>query len=302
MITYKAKTASGEIIKSALSPFSFPAGEAHIKREEQRELEPTEIAIIQPDANSIHDDLFQLAMWNDYVTEEGDVNTKRVLILPYVPGARADRGTPFGLHIYTSFINDLDLDQIIVFDPHSPVTEKLLGSYDETLPGGSTLTIVNSDELFDGVHTSLYNFEQYAGIIAPDKGAVKRAHAVANRLEIPLFRAEKKRDEDSGKLSGFTVESLPREGKLLLIDDICDAGGTFLGLADASGLSKERLDLFVSHGVFSRNAETALPEKYGKVFTTNSYNPNRPLGDGNEITNGNFVRFDVIRLLLSKIN
>lgn len=301
MITFKAKTATGEIINSALSPFTFPAGEAHTKREEQRELEPTEIAIIQPNANSIHDDLFQLAMWNDYVLTQKH-QPRRVLILPYVPGARADRGLPFGLHIYKTFINQLDLDQIVVFDPHSPVTEQLLGAYDERLPGGSTLTVVHSDELFDSVHTSLYNFDQYAGVIAPDKGAVKRAQAVADKLDLPLFKAEKKRDESSGKLSGFTVERLPITGKLLLIDDICDAGGTFLGLADASGLIKERLDLFVSHGVFSSIAEFTLPEKFGKVFTTNSYNPTRSIGDGNGVTNGNFVRFDVIRLLLSKIN
>lgn len=299
MITFKAKTATGEIIKSALTPFAFPAGEAHTKREEQRDLEPIEIAIIQPDANSIHNDLFQLAMWNETVVDELGYQTKRILVLPYVPGARADRGTPWGLDVYSSFINRLELDQIIVFDPHSPVTEELLG--DEKWFGASTLTVVHSDELFDGRHTALYNFEQYAGIIAPDKGAVKRAQAVADKLGIPLFKAEKKRDEASGKLSGFTVETLPSDGKLLLIDDICDAGGTFLGLADASGVSKDRLDLFVSHGVFSRNAETALPEKYGKIFTTNSYNPTRQLGDGNGVTNGNFVRFDIIRLLMSQI-
>lgn len=299
MINFKAKTASGEIIKSALSPFNFPAGEAHIKREEQRELEPTEIAIIQPDAESIHDDLFALSMWNETILDEVGYDPKRVLVLPYVPGARADRGTPWGLDVYSSFINRMELDQIIVFDPHSPVTEELLGV--EKWDGSDTLTVVHSDELFDSIHTSLYNFNQYAGIIAPDKGAVVRAQAVADKLDIPLFKAEKKRDEASGKLSGFTVEALPLNGRLLLIDDICDAGGTFLGLADASGVSKERLDLFVSHGVFSRNAETALPEKYGKVFTTNSYNPTRRLGDGNTITNGNFVRFDVIHLLLSKI-
>lgn len=299
MITFKAKTASGEIIKSALSPFTFPAGEAHTKREEQRELEPTEIAIIQPDAESIHDDLFALSMWNETIMDEVSYNHKRVLVLPYVPGARADRGTPWGLDVYSSFINRMELDRIIVFDPHSPVTEELLG--DENLFGGSSLTVVHSDELFDSIHTSLYNFNQYAGIIAPDKGAVARAQAVADKLDIPLFKAEKKRDEESGKLSGFTVERLPLNGRLLLIDDICDAGGTFLGLADASGLSKERLDLFVSHGVFSRNAETALPEKYGKIFSTNSYNPLRKIGNGNGVTNGNFVRFDVIRLLLSKI-
>jgi ribose-phosphate pyrophosphokinase len=171
MITFKAKTASGEIINSALSPFSFPAGEAHIKREEQRELEPTEIAIIQPDANSIHDDLFALAMWDDYLTRENrdlratpEKRSKRVLVLPYMPGARADRGTPFGLSVYADFIRNLELNQIILFDPHSGATG------DELHAAAEELTIVHSDELFDQV-TMRAVLNQYTGIIAPDKGA-----------------------------------------------------------------------------------------------------------------------------------
>lgn len=310
MITFKAKTTDGETINSALSPFTFPAGEAHIKREERRSLEPVEIAIMQPSPDSLHSDLFHLAMWMDYITRsdrENATETRTVLILPYVPGARADRGNPFGLEVYANFINNLFIDQIIIFDPHSQVAPELLS-------GRENLTVVYSDDLFNQLSVRVSVEGKYVGVIAPDKGAVLRAHNVSEVLGVPLFKAEKTRDESTGKLSGFTVEELPEEGKLLLVDDICDGGGTFLGLAEASGLSKDRLDLFVSHGVFSKSACYTLPDAFGTIYTTNSYDPKRHL---NEIEmdydavseswivsadqNLPFVRMDVIRLLLSKI-
>jgi len=292
MITFKAKAPDGEIINSALSPFTFPAGESHIKREERRDLEKIEIAIIQPDADSLHKDLFDLAMWSNALTfGKGYDGPKRVLILPYVPGARADRGTPWGLMVYAEFINDLCLDQIIVFDPHSGVTEELLGD------GIDNLTVVHSDELFDQVHMRAV-INQYTGIIAPDAGAAKRAKAVADLAGIPVFTATKHRDEETGKLSDFRIEGLDPDGFYLFIDDICDRGGTFKGLATATGLPPENLDLFVSHGVFSKDALETLPEFFEYVYTTNSYGPTRNL---NEFNHRVFKRFDVIRLLQSKI-
>lgn len=310
MITYKAKTANGEIINSALSPFSFPAGEAHIKRDDSKELQSTEIAIIQPDDNSIHDDLFHLAMWNEYILNdsyESNADVNRVLVMPYVPGARADRGNPFGLKVYADFINRQYFDQIVIFDPHSQVTPELLR-------GRPNLTVVYSDELF-AAPAILNSLPDYAGVIAPDKGAVLRAQAVARELAVPLFKAEKVRNEATGKLSDFTVEELPAEGKFLIVDDICDGGGTFLGLSDASGLTKERLDLYVSHGVFSKAACYNLPTAFDQIITTDSYAPERHLNEVeleyDRINDGwravsdqhePFVRLDVINLLLSKVD
>lgn len=306
MITFKAKTASGEIIKSALTPFSFPAGEAHTKREEQRDLEPTEIAIIQPDANSMHDDLFALAMWNDYVVQENldlpvEQESKRVLVIPYFPGARADRGQPFGLGVYADFIRGLNLDQIIIFDPHSGMTGDTLHAAAETV------TFVYSDELFNQKHMRAV-LNQYTGIIAPDKGAVKRATAMADLANLPVFTATKHRDESSGKLSGFQIDGLDPEGFYLIVDDICDRGGTFKGLATAAGLEWGRLDLYVSHGVYSSDALDTLGQFFENIFTTNSYAPTRDLvppslaGISAPEEFHGFRRFDVIHLLLSKIN
>jgi ribose-phosphate pyrophosphokinase len=297
MITFKAKDASGEIINSALHEFTFPAGEKHIKQTEGRDLQPVEIAIFQPTPDSIHNDLFTLAMWNNYLHFGKNGNgPKRVLVMPYVPGARADRGEPFGLQVYSEFINDFFLDQIIVFDPHSTVTEELLGD-------GENLTVVYSDELFNQKHMRAVLY-QYRGIIAPDKGAVDRATDVADLVDLPVFTATKNRDEETGKLSNFAIEGLDPDGTYLIIDDICDGGGTFLGLKEASGLGFGQIDLYVSHGVFSKEALNNLSEHFEYVYTTNSYNPTRVLKPETYAEDNlydAFRRFDVIRLLESKI-
>lgn len=299
MITFKAKTNNGEVINSALSSFTFPAGEAHTKREDRRDLEPTEIAILQADPYGMHDDLFQLAMWNNYLrSQKEDIN--RVLLIPYFPGARADRGIPFGLGVYAEFIDTLDLNQIILFDPHSTVTMHELA---ET---NAILTDVYSHELLSSHYAGIVMPNIYTGIISPDKGAIDRAEAVAHSFGVPLYIAGKTRDFETGKLTGFTVETLPKYGKFLIVDDICDGGGTFLGLADKiQEFEPALLDLYVSHGVFSGGARINLPQKFRKIFTTTSYNHTQSLMPGPWINDHHepaFARIDVIRLLLSKVN
>lgn len=306
MIKFKALTPDGEIIKSALTPFLFPAGEAHTKFEDRRQLEAVEIALLQPQSKaysvgteSLHDDLFQLAMWADTIDQMNVGQAiKKAAVIPYFPGARADRGTPFGLKVYTDFVNSLGIEQIILFDPHSQKTPQLVKAW-------GNVTVVYSEDLFDttAVRSQL---PAYAGVIAPDKGAVLRAQGVANVLGVPMYKAEKNRDEKTGKLSGFTCEPLPDEGHFLLVDDICDGGGTFLGLAEATGLPKERLDLYVSFGIFSGRAFDNLPKSFDHIYTTNAYRTGRLTTYENAAAFpgaplGAFSSFDVTRLLLSKV-
>lgn len=290
MITFKAKTATSEIINSALSPFTFPAGEVHIKREERRDLEPVEIAIVQLETNSLHSDIFQIAMWKDYIDRTAK-DTKTVLILPYVPGARADRGEPFGLEVYAHFLNGLKISQTIIFDPHSQVTPQLLAA---------DLTVLYPEDFFAQSFIKS-KFSHYTGIIAPDKGAVLRAKGVADVLDIPVYTAEKTRDFNTGKLTGFRLDGLPADGTYLIVDDICDGGGTFNGLAQAIGIPKERLDLYVSHGVFSSDATEYLPRNFGNIYFTNSFNPKKKLNWSYVSKESAFSRFDVIRLLQDQI-
>ena len=249
-------------VRSTFEAMNFPAGEAHVKVAENQTNTPhTQIAHITGcDPN----ELMTLAMWADACKRRGDTT---VLLMPYLPGARADRGVPFGAAVYANLINSMELDEIVTLDPHSPVMPSLLNN----------LTVIDSAELIAGRFKELA-LTGHTGVIAPDAGAVERAGRVAAALERPLFRAEKHRDFDTSRLSGFTCEPLNPNGKYLVVDDICDGGGTFMGLADAIDLPRERLTLWVSHGVFSGRAEQ-LFERFGNIVTTDSHPGHQRLAD-----------------------
>ncbi|MGU3410895.1 phosphoribosyltransferase family protein [Microbacterium sp. M1A1_1b] len=245
----------GTTVAPTFSTLRFPAGESHVKVavEHDAPADLTEIATLRgTDGN----DLLMLGMWADAVRQRG---SRSVALVPYLPGARQDRGLPFGAKVYADVLNGFHLDQVIAFDPHSPV---IVGLVDN-------LTVVTSKQVVRDAVLDV-DGDAYTGIIAPDKGAVARATAVAETCGLPLFRAEKHRNPDTGKLDGFTCEPLPADGRFLVVDDICDGGGTFMGLAGSTGLPKERLGLWVSHGVFSGRAPQ-LADHFGEIVTTDSY-------------------------------
>lgn len=251
MIKAYAAVPAGFTVFSDATEMMFPAGERHIKTQQESTQVPSHVLVSGADAN----DFVSAAMWIDYAHQGGHTITAQI---PYLPGARQDRGTPFGAKVYANLINSMGADRVLCFDPHSPVMPALL----------ENLTVLHSDEV---IAASLPNQgRDYVGVIAPDAGAVERARRAADALGLPLYQATKVRDFATGKLSSFECEELPETGRLLVVDDICDGGGTFMGLAQSTGLSKERLDLWVSHGVFSGRA-AQLTEAYGRIFTTDSH-------------------------------
>lgn len=262
MIKFRARHKSGFWVDSPLTAFTFPAGEAHIKVSDG--FEPNDYTHHLADLRG-HDpqDLMHLLSWADFLDREDDAAT-RSIFLPYLPAARADRGAPLGAAIYSHLINAAALDHVITIDPHSPVAPGLYRGL-KTFP----VERIIRKEVQDPTHDR--GPDIYTGVIAPDKGAEKRALAAAHAIGVPLYRAGKSRDEASGKLSGFhMIDELPRDGKLLIVDDICDGGGTFLGLAEATGLNKDRLDLWVTHGIFSKGLGE-LRQHFGVIHTTDSF-------------------------------
>lgn len=251
MIKTYARVPAGFTVYSDAKAMTFPAGEQHVKTAPESNQSPTHVLISGADAN----DFVQAAMWIDHARQGGHSVTAWI---PYLPGARQDRGTPFGAQVYANLINSMRADRVVCFDPHSPVMPELI----------ENLSVVHSDGV---IAASLANYDRgYVGVIAPDAGAVDRARRAAEALGVPLFRATKVRDFATGKLSSFACEELPEQGRLLVVDDICDGGGTFMGLAQSTGLPKDRLDLWVSHGVFSGRAPQ-LTAAYGRIFTTDSH-------------------------------
>jgi ribose-phosphate pyrophosphokinase len=241
--------------------FQFPGGESHVAFEKFKT--STQVAFLQ---NGSGDDLMSLAMWADGVKRAGHTT---IAAIPYLPGARMDRGAPLGAKVYADIINGMGIDNLVALDPHSDVAPAL---YDN-------LTVVGLDELsFWSLQT-----ENWDGVIVPDLGARKRAESVAEALGVPVIQAQKHRDFETGKLSGFSCEHLPAKERFLIVDDICDGGGTFIGLADylkeEQDIVPEQLGLWVTHGIFSQGLDELI-KRFKYIYTTNSHSgTDRFLGD-----------------------
>lgn len=191
------------------------------------------------------------------------------LVLPYFPAARQDRvmvaGEPLSVKVYADLINGLALNSVTIFDAHSEVAIALLDN----------CRAVSNHAFIGQVLEQLGNVQ----LIAPDGGALKKIYKLAAHLEgaYPVVECSKSRDVRTGKLSGFQVFAQDLQGAdCLIVDDICDGGGTFMGLAKAlKEKNAGRLYLAVSHGIFSRGLEQ-LTEHFEQVFTTNSFSDLEP--------------------------
>ena len=184
------------------------------------------------------------------------------LFIPYFPAARQDRvmipGEPLSVKVYADIINAMQLNKVFVFDAHSEVTPALLNNS----------TVIPN---YTFIKEVLNKIGQNVKLISPDGGALKKIYKVSEFLGgVEVVECSKSRDVKTGKLSGFKVYEDDLNGMdCLIVDDICDGGGTFVGLAEE--LKKKnagKLYLAVSHGIFNKGFEVL--NCFDTIFTTNS--------------------------------
>ena len=77
-------------------------------------------------------------------------------------------------------------------------------------------------------------------------------------VAFPHIRADKKRDPSNGEITGTVVYSEHLGSQdVLIVDDICDGGRTFIELAkELRHLTTGRIYLYVTHGIFSKGHES----------------------------------------------
>lgn len=238
--------------------FTFYGGEPHIKIED--DFDVSETVVVTHRLNSFNA-LGLLCITVDALKRMG---VKKIdLFIPYFPAARQDRlmiaGEPLTVKVYADIINAMQLNKVAVFDPHSEVTPALLNNCE---------VISNHSFIAEVVKSIGGNIK----LISPDGGALKKIYKVSEYLGgIEVVECSKSRDVRTGKLSGFKVYSDDLEGTAcLIVDDICDGGGTFAGLAkELKKKNAGNLYLACSHGIFSKGFDFA--EGFVKLFTTNSF-------------------------------
>lgn len=240
--------------------FIFSGGEPHIKINNNFDVNQT--VTITHRIKSFND-LGLLLLAVDALRR---MNVKTIqAFIPYFPAARQDRlmipGEPLSVKVYADIINNLNLDKVIVFDPHSEVTPALLNNVE----------VMYNYEFIKKVIEHIGSSIQ---LISPDGGALKKIYKVSEYLGgIEVVECSKSRDVKTGKLSGFKVYNDDlQDADCLIVDDICDGGGTFIGLAEAlKSKNAGKLYLAVSHGIFSKGF-AEMNAIFEKVYTTNSFN------------------------------
>ncbi len=237
--------------------FVFSGGEPHIKLS----IENVPEKVIVTTRINCFNDLGLLLVATDALKRSGVENIEA--FIPYFPGARQDRimtkGEALTVKVYADIINAQAYKKVYVFDPHSEVTSAL----------------VNNIRVFDNSHLAemiLKDIENYH-LIIPDAGAAKKALKLAQRLgSQSVIKCDKEREVSTGKLSEFSVYHDDLKGNdCYIVDDICDGGGTFIGLAKAlKEKNAGKLYLVVSHGIFSDGLEK-LSRYFELIHTTNSF-------------------------------
>lgn len=240
--------------------FRYPGGEYQVRLLPKALEEVRASGTIDVTARINTGEIMELALLTDAVRRNSHAH--RTLFLPYLPYGRADRvfvdGDCSGLSVFTNMINALAYDSVMTLDAHNPTITRAAFPDGLVVPPDLQLVAVLRDIGEDNLT-----------ILLPDKGALRYEEFFSTK-KIPVVVGSKKRDPVTGKLSGFEAPHIPTS-KVLIVDDICDGGGTFNGLADAldAGMVPHTLYLYVTHGIFSKGLEE-LSKRFAKVYTTDS--------------------------------
>ncbi|QOV68450.1 ribose-phosphate diphosphokinase [Citrobacter sp. BDA59-3] len=213
-------------------------------------------------------DFMLLAQLVDAVRHVTDIAVSH-LELAWLPWARQDRhmvnGDSFALKVFANQLNTLNFNKVFLLDPHSDAAAAAINN---SVVVAQETCLMKSENLRQAISTGKLM------LVAPDAGALKKIHNVAKASGARDYAIlTKERDVATGNLTGFSLVSGNVAGKdVLIVDDLCDAGGTFIGsaqvLRDAGARS---VSLYVTHGVFSKGVENLLNNSIDAIYTTTSF-------------------------------
>jgi ribose-phosphate pyrophosphokinase len=256
----------------------YPDGQVDVMLSMDYELEDKEPAAfyLAVDATlASWEDLQIIACVNSVISRKYP-DYKKVLNLRYLIGARSDRrfskdGTHYLRDIIAPIINHFGFDEVRLFDPHSDVS---LGVIEKSI---NDISLYRN--FLDHVFFQLREVDKKIVIVTPDAGAYKKVNSQIGKellikRELEVVSCYKSRDLKTGEITGIDVPKYDWEGKkVLIIDDICDGGRTFIELGEALGKAGANdINLCVTHGIFSKGVEVLEPY-FKSIFTSDSFSP-----------------------------
>ncbi len=236
--------------------FTFSGGEVHVKVDMEAfkssfmNLENIQKVEVHQDIRS-SDDFMAVVMVKDALDEIFRFNPKPIeLISLYVPYARQDRycekGEAFGVKAFSRLLNALNFSRVVIADPHSEVTPAVI----------TNLDVIPQDEIAFKMLSWKLRMENFE-LVSPDGGALKKIFKLGTKMGLQVHCADKIRDTATGNIVRTDISVQDFKGaNLMIVDDICDGGRTFIELAKVlRERNAGKIQLFVTHGIFSKGVD-----------------------------------------------
>jgi ribose-phosphate pyrophosphokinase len=252
----KAKLFSGTgsryLAEKIAQRFGQPLGKINIQRFSDGEIQPTFLESIRGDyvfliqsTFSPADNIMELLLMIDAARRASAY--KIIAVLPYYGYARQDRKdkprVAIGSKLVANLLTTAGADRVITMDLHAP---QIQGYFD--IP----VDHLDSSAIFIPYIEQL-NLENLT-FAAPDVGSANRIREIASYFNAEMVICDKHRKR-ANEISSMVVIGDVADRNVVLIDDLCDTGGT---LAKAAGLLKEKgaksVRALCTHPVLSGNA------------------------------------------------
>ena len=261
-----------------ITTFKFPGGEIHVKIEDNELLNLNQGICIFIVANLCSsDDIMELLLVKDAIDRYFDHNKEVYLTIKYLAYGRQDRVSTYGealsLSVIAKLINGCNFDSVELVDPHSDVSTALI----------DRSKVTDSYELYYMVGRKIpHLIKENSVLVSPDSGALKKVYKVAKEYGLEVIQASKHRNILTGEITGTTLGDTSHipdisSKDLVIIDDICDGGRTFVELGKVlRTLTTGRVFLFVTHGIFSHpEGPNVFKGIFDKVFCYNVMFPEK---------------------------
>ncbi|AMQ18430.1 ribose-phosphate diphosphokinase [Thermococcus peptonophilus] len=247
------RNAGAEIIDVEIK--RFPDGEKYVRVMGNGE----EATVVSSTFYPQDEKIVELLLLGDALREKGFGKLK--LVVPYFAYSRQDRVTKDGEPISVRAVMrtlGIYYEELYVFDIHNPETLKFFPGKAVNVSPARVIGEYFREKLGDGL------------VLAPDRGALERARAVAGVLGLEYSHFEKRR------ISPTEVEMRPVDvdvkGKnVLIVDDIISTGGTMVRAAELlRKLGAKKIYVSATHGVFAEGAIERVSSAVDELAVTNT--------------------------------
>lgn len=208
-----------------------------------------------------------------------NTNWSREVYIPFLPFSRQDRVCHFGeslsLEVFISCLASLGVKSLYCYDVHNK------DAYQNACANANIKFSSYPNILPTAVHKAFVKLP-YDVIFYPDRSAsehgiaeilsdlncndIKKIYLKKERFTLPMNTPEVVFSMDRDRSDIDSVDGL----HVLINDDICDGGKTFITACNTFLTGAAKIDLFVTHGLFTGNYQDLLDGGISNIYTTNS--------------------------------